>query len=157
MAKILPINTHPDEFLRNKTKDLSLEEVSSSEIQSFIDDLVLTMRKKDGIGLAAIQVGKLQSITAIDTKDEVLILINPKIVSKSLLKSASEEGCLSLPGIYGIVSRPKNIRVNGLSREGKEINMKMKGLLSRVTQHEIDHLNGILFIDKAKKITRGNV
>ena len=154
MTKILPIRTHPDKFLRNKTQDLSLDEIKKPETQSFIKDLVLTMKNKEGIGLAAIQVGVLKSIIAINTKDKTLVIINPKIANKSLLKSTSEEGCLSLPGIFGIVRRPKNIRVTGLSKDAEKINLKMKGLLARIAQHEIDHLNGALFIDHISSLKR---
>ena len=150
MAKILNILTHPNKFLRQKTRDLDNDEINSHQTQSFIDDLVLTMDKKDGIGLAAIQVGNDLSICAINTKDQPLVLINPKITYSSIRKSTTEEGCLSIPGVYKNVTRPKIIKISALDKTGKPLNMKMKGMLARVAQHEIDHLNGVLFIDKAK-------
>lgn len=151
MPKLYNIITHPNKFLRQNTEDINIDQIKTDEIQNLIDSLIFTMKKKDGIGLAAIQVGINKSIVIINSKDEPLVLINPKIISKSFRKTTMEEGCLSVPNVYGAVKRPKNIKINAYDSNGQEINEKYTGLISKIIQHEIDHLNGILFIDKAIK------
>jgi peptide deformylase len=128
-----------------------------------IDDTVINIAKdlKDtlnedegGIGLSAPQIGVLKRIILIDFKTDdftPILLLNPKIVKK-MGRSESTEGCLSYPGYEGIVIRPKRIIVTGINLEGKEVTYKADGLLSNAFCHEIDHLNGILYMEKAKKL-----
>lgn len=114
-----------------------------------------TMLKKDGIGLAGNQVSVLKRLIAVNTKDGALVLINPKISRKSFKKEESEEGCLSLPDTYGIVRRHQKITVSAYTQDGDRVKLKTTGMFARVIQHEVDHLNGILFTDRAKKMTKG--
>lgn len=113
-----------------------------------------TMLKKEGVGLAAPQTGKNLRIIVINSKDGVIGAINPKIVKKSWARVLGREGCLSLPGIFGQVKRHKNITVNYYDIDGKKIKLTAQGMMARVLQHEIDHLDGILFTDKAVNIEK---
>ena len=117
-----------------------------------LDDMIETMRAADGVGLAAPQVGVLRRIVVIETPDEGLIeLINPKIIAFAG-EQESEEGCLSIPGRWGITRRPMYVTVKAMNREGEEIEVKGAGLLAKALCHEIDHLDGKLYIDKAIKM-----
>lgn len=152
---ILNILKHPNPALRQKSKEVSVSDIKKPEIQKFIKALTHTMVVKDGIGLSAPQVGKLMRIIAINKKEGSFVLINPKIVRKSWKKNEGEEGCLSLPGIFGLVKRNSKIKVCFYDKTGEKIILKTDGLFARVIQHEFDHLEGVLFIDKTKKITKG--
>ena len=118
-------------------------------ITCLIDDMIETMRHADGVGLAAPQVGVLRRIVVIETPDEGLFeLINPKIIAFAG-EQESEEGCLSVPGRWGVTRRPMHVTVRALNRKGEEIEVKGTGLLAKALCHEIDHLDGKLYIDKA--------
>ncbi|MEW5805715.1 MAG: peptide deformylase [Patescibacteria group bacterium] len=126
------------------------------EIRQLVRQMKKTMKESRGIGLAAPQVGVNLQIFVAQTyyQDEgyqgkLYAIINPKIVSLSKQTDKMEEGCLSLPKIYGEVERPKKITIEGLDEMGKKIKIKASGLLAKIFQHEIDHLNGILFVDKS--------
>lgn len=152
MSKILPILKTPSPLLRRKSGEIKKEKILEKKFQNFCSDMTKTMKEKDGVGLAAPQVGEDIRLIVINEKNGPLCMINPKIIKKSLLKEWDEEGCLSVPGIYGKVKRNKNLSCEYLDKEGKKNKIKANGLLARVIQHEIDHLDGILFIDKAKDI-----
>ena len=154
MASLL-LKIHPDSVLRRKAEPIKAIELHKPELQQLFLDMEQTMDDNDGIGLAAPQVGKSIQLAVIKTKDGALALANPKITRFSLRQEFGEEGCLSIPGVYGSVKRSRTIRVRALDRRGKKLNFKASGLFARVIQHEIDHLNGILFIDKAVEITMG--
>ena len=146
----------PDPILRKKS--LPLEKVDN-ELRKLMDEMLATMYKAPGIGLAAVQVGILKRVIVIDiTKEEQkknpLFLINPEITFKSKDTSTFEEGCLSLPGHFAEIERPAKCHVNYLDYNGKEKNLKADGILATCVQHEIDHLNGILFIDYSSKLKK---
>ena len=146
----------PDPILRKKS--LPLEKVDN-ELRKLMDEMLATMYKAPGIGLAAVQVGILKRVIVIDiTKEEQkknpLFLINPEITFKSKDTSTFEEGCLSLPGHFAEIERPAKCHVNYLDYNGKEKNLKADGILATCVQHEIDHLNGILFIDYLSKLKK---
>lgn len=148
----LPIVTLPDASLRKRSVEVKPEEIQEPAFQAWLDDLVETMHVADGIGIAAPQVGRgIRVYVAVDGKTPH-ILINPEVKGKSWRRVDGEEGCLSVPGKYGIVSRHRAFHVRALDREGKMVDYKAKGFFARVLQHELDHLDGILFIDKAKKV-----
>src|SRR3989339_1328537 len=151
----LPLKIHPDSMLRRKADTVKATELRKPELQQLFLDMVETMDDNDGIGLAAPQVNKSIQVAIIKTKEGALVLVNPKITRFSLRKELGEEGCLSIPGVYGTVKRSRNIRVHALDKRGKRINFKAAGLFARVIRHEVDHLNGILFIDKTVEITMG--
>jgi peptide deformylase len=148
---ILDIVTHPDDRLRKKSKIIEKQDIQTKKFQGFIVDLIDTMHEKDGIGLASPQVGISQRVVIINTKDGALALINPEIVKKSWTQETEEEGCLSVPNVFGLVKRPKSIKVKALDKDGQPMEFAAKGLFARVIQHELDHLDGVLFIDKMKK------
>ena len=152
MSKILNIIIYPNPILLKKAGEVKKEKMRSLEIKELCLSMVKTMLKKDGIGLAAPQVGKSSRIIVVNIKEGQIIMLNPKINRKSLLKEWGEEGCLSVPGVFGEVKRHKKIACEYFDMSAKKIKLKAEGLLARVIQHEIDHLDGILFVDKAKNV-----
>ena len=134
----------------------------TSELKQLVDDMLDTMYDAPGIGLAAIQVGVPQRVITVDTagKDEPrapLALINPEILWSSEETSTYEEGCLSIPDYYELVERPAKVRVRFLDRDGSTKEMEADGLMATCLQHEIDHLDGRLFIDHISKLKRDRV
>lgn len=147
---MLKIIIHPNENLRKKS--VNVADVSNDKIQKLIPEMMQIMADKDGVGLAAPQIGENIRLVVIRYKDNDLVIINPKFLKKSLLKDWGEEGCLSVPGKFGEVKRCKSVTVKYLDDRGVEQKLKANGLLARIIQHEIDHLDGILFIDRAKNV-----
>ena len=146
----------PDPILRKKSDYL---EKVDDELRILMDDMLETMYAAPGIGLAAVQIGILKrliviDITKNDEKKDPLFLINPKIISKSSNTSTYEEGCLSLPGHFAEIERPAECHLKYLDYDGNQKNLKAEGLLATCIQHEIDHLNGILFIDYLSKLKK---
>jgi len=141
---------------KNKTlrqKSLPVRHINS-DVRTLIQQMKKVMEENNGVGLAAIQIGEPTRIVICELNDKFYTFINPEITKFSQETSVMEEGCLSLPNIYGEVERPKKISLKAINFNGKKIKIKAFGLLARVIQHEIDHLDGILFIDKAKNITK---
>lgn len=141
------------ELLRRKSASLTDAEIDDKKTQKLINDLIAQLEQIDGAGLAAPQVGYLQQIIVVHKEytphHEYMILLNPRLASASRKTRVMEEGCLSIPQVWGMVARPVKVRVKAKSRTGVPMDIKAKGLLARILQHEIDHLQGILFIDKA--------
>lgn len=135
-----------DEILKKKSREV---ENIDEKIQILIDDMLETMYKFNGVGLSAVQVGILKRVIVIDIDDGTgpKILINPKII-KTKGEHEVEEGCLSFPNQYAKLIRPKEVTVEALDRNGKKITIKAKELLAQALCHEIDHLDGIVFVDK---------
>ena len=135
-----------DEILKKKSRDV---ETIDDKIQTLIDDMFDTMYKYNGVGLSAVQVGVLKRVVVIDVEDETgpIVLINPKI-TKTKGEHEVEEGCLSFPNQYAKLIRPKEVTVEALDRSGKKITIKAKDLLAQAIAHELDHLDGIVFVDK---------
>ncbi|HEX6306782.1 MAG TPA: peptide deformylase [Longimicrobiales bacterium] len=126
-------------------------------IRTLIADMFDTMYAEEGVGLAAPQVGVGQRVIVIDPRDEDIepfALLNPEIVEFSADRERDEEGCLSIPGLKEIVERPRSVRVEALDREGRPVSIAADGLLARILQHEVDHLDGILFVDRVSAIKR---
>lgn len=163
MPRLLPIITLGHPTLQQRSKEVA--NIDSAPIQKLIDDMIYTMYEKDGIGLAAPQINQPHRITVLvpdpekpqrykEKKDKALVLINPTILKHSLLKGPSEEGCLSVPGIFGIVKRWKTVEIGYYDRDGVQKKLKASNLLAKCIQHEIDHLDGILFVQKSEKLFR---
>ena len=135
-----------DEILSKKSREV---EVIDDKLQILIDDMIETMHKYNGVGLAAVQVGILKRVIVIDLYDDKgpIKLINPVII-KEKGEQEVEEGCLSFPNKYAKMIRPKEVTVEALDENGKKIKIQGKDLLAQALAHEIDHLNGIVFIDK---------
>ena len=130
------------------------------KIKNIIEQMFFTMYEEKGIGLAATQVNIHKRIIVIDVsenKDKRIFLINPEILSLSDDIDTMEEGCLSVPGFYENVSRPKTVKVSSLDYDGKQIEIEANGLLSTCIQHEIDHLNGRLFVDHISSLKRSRI
>lgn len=145
-----PVFKIPDPVLRGKA--LQVEKLSK-KTGFLIDDMMRAMREANGIGLAAPQLGILQRIIVIAPDGfRPTALINPRIV-KAEGSATGEEGCLSIPGLYGDVTRPAIVEVAALDRKGRELVFELEGMPAKVVQHEIDHLDGILFIDKVDQAT----
>lgn len=151
------ILTHPNPNLRHRSEEVSIEEVKTPEFQEFADAFAAFMVKADGIGLAAPQIGIKKRVIAVQEKELISVYINPEIIKASKVTQDNEEGCLSVPEVYGMVERPKRIKVRAIDRLGRKTEFDISGFPAAVIQHEIDHLDGILFIDKVKEITRGKV
>ncbi len=146
----------PDPILRQKSE--SLEKVDD-ELRVLLDDMLETMYAAPGIGLAAVQVGVLKRLIVIDISKEKekknpLFLINPEIISRSKNTSIYEEGCLSLPGHFAEIERPAECQIKFIDYNGKKKELRANGLLATCIQHEVDHLNGVLFIDYLSKLKK---
>ena len=146
----------PDPILREKSSPL---EKVDNELRKLMDDMLETMYSAPGIGLAAVQVGILKRLIVIDISKEdekknPKFFVNPEIIYQSNKTSTYEEGCLSLPGFYAEVERPTECHINYLDYNGKRKKLEADGLLATCIQHEVDHLNGVLFIDHISKLKR---
>lgn len=150
---LLHLVYYPSPFLRKTSAPVLHYDFKN--FKTLIEDMAETMAHHNGIGLAAPQIGKNIRLVMIKTQEGILTLINPEIIKSSRKKETSEEGCLSIPGTFGLVERSMTIKISALLSNGKKIIFHGDGLFSRVIQHEIDHINGILFIDRTSRITRG--
>ena len=155
---IKKILTEPDPFLRQKSQDV---DIVDNQIRKIMDDMLDTMYAAPGIGLAAIQIGILKRIIVIDLSKEEekkpLYFVNPKIISKSNNNSTYEEGCLSVPGQFAEIDRPDRCHINYLDYNGEQQELNTEGLLATCIQHEMDHLEGILFIDYLSKLKQNYI
>jgi len=145
----LKIVEYPNPVL-TKVAEL-IQDVKKPAIQKLITNMLETMEANNGVGLAAPQIGKSIRLCVIRVDKKTYILLNPRITYKSYLKEVCDEGCLSFPGKFIPVKRHKKVRAKALNEKGEEIVIKAEGLLSRALQHEIDHLDGKLFIEKEVK------
>lgn len=160
MDNIFTVNNKKEEkFLRRKTPEFDFSKFSKSEIRKVVQEMRIIMKKAQGRGLSANQVGfnwRMFIAEFYDEKGKIKFynIFNPAIVKIFPQNVILREGCLSVPDIWGMVERPKQIVLEGFDRNEKKIKLKVWGWTARVFQHEIDHLNGILFIDRTKKIFR---
>lgn len=164
-------NKKEEKFLRQKTAGFDFSKSDKKEISELVKNMRETMAKAEGIGLSANQVGLNARLFVArvpsgpikrDENKKIIMpsassmkfyaIFNPEIIKFSEEKIEMEEGCLSVPGYYGLVERPEKIILSGQDKNGKKLKIKAWGILARVFQHEIDHLNGILFIDRTKKV-----
>jgi peptide deformylase len=154
---IREIVTVPNEVLRRKARPVT---DFGPELQTLIDDMVETMRVAPGVGLAAPQVGISLRVIVIEFGDEedeelpakLYMVVNPEIQRQSREQVLGTEGCLSIPGLAGDVQRAEEVTVKGVSRRGQPMKIKASGWLARIFQHEIDHLEGVLFTDRAEQV-----
>ena len=156
---IRELTTFPEEVLRQKAQPV---EVFNEDLEKLIDDMVETMREAPGVGLAAPQIGISKRIIVVEFGDEeddtlpkqLYVMINPEIVKQSRDAVPGIEGCLSVPGFIGNVNRSSVVTVRGQDIHGKPIKVRAQGWLARIFQHEIDHINGVLYTDRAEDIWR---
>lgn len=157
---LLEILEYPDPRLRTKAEPLSLEEIHDSALQRQIDDMLETMYDAPGIGLAASQVDFHKRLVVIDVSDEgddPMVFINPEVTPLTEELETMKEGCLSVPGFYEEVTRPERVRINAVGRDGKAFEMIAEGLLAVCIQHELDHLEGKLFVDYISPLKRNRI
>lgn len=147
----LTVLTNPDPRLRQRATEVDGATLARLRDDGFIDQLVTTMREEDGVGIAAIQVGVPYRIIVVREGRTSRVYANPKVTSRSIRTAVDTEGCLSVPGVIGLVRRSKSVTVRALDINGKLVTRKAKDLEARIFQHEVDHLDGILFIDRAIK------
>ena len=148
----LTIRLYPDPALRRQAEPI---EQITDEIRALADQMVETLVKRVGYGLAAPQVGVSKRLIVVDVEDDLYVLANPEIIEASDERVVGAEGCLSFPGVEAEVERARRVRLRGLTMDGEEITIEAEELLARVFQHEIDHLSGVLFIDylgRAKRV-----
>ena len=155
MSKELTIITHPNPILRKKSLEVAADAIKTPTIQELLKDMEETMKKKDGAGLAAPQIAKNIRIIVVNYNDKTFFLINPKITKKSWARETEEEGCLSVLNekgeiIYAPVERHKKISCIYFDEKGQIKKIAAEKIFARILQHEIDHLDGILFIDRIK-------
>ena len=156
------IVTLPDPVLRRKARAVT---TFDKKLQTVIDDMIETMRAAPGVGLAAPQVGISERLIVVEyyqnekaeeaedeTKKKVWVVLNPEIIKASEEKVMGVEGCLSVPNLVGEVERHAAIQVKGLNRRGQPMRVKAQGWLARIFQHEVDHLNGVVFTDRATRV-----
>ena len=148
----------PDQDLRIKAKPV---ETFDDELKTLTDDMFETMHSVDGIGLAATQIGVAKQVAVIDIspeKNEPLVIVNPAIQILDPSKTEDyDEGCLSVPGFFEKISRPSDIKLTYQDLDGKKQEIKPEGLLTKVVQHELDHLNGRLFVDHISELKRRRI
>ncbi len=158
MSKKLKIVELGDKILRAKAKSVSIKDIKTKKFQNFCDDLIKTCDLNDGVGIASPQVEQGKRVFILwsrNTKKKKnvpelgpFVIINPKIISTSKKILKAYEGCLSIPGIRGIVPRYESVKVEFINREGKRVKTEFKKFPARIFQHEFDHLNGIVFLDR---------
>ena len=156
-APLLPIRIYPDPVLRKRARPVT--DSDTDEVRRLVPSLFATMYKAPGIGLAATQVGNLLRVMVLDVagKDEdpaPLVLINPEIITNSEETSTQQEGCLSLPEQYADITRPARVKMRYQDMQGIKQEIEADGLLSACLQHELDHLNGVLFVDHLSALKR---
>lgn len=144
------------DVLREKAAEIDPATLDA-DFQRLVDDMFETMYDAQGIGLAGPQVGVGRRVIVVDVKEDGIppfALVNPRLVQASEAMEKGEEGCLSIPGVSGVVNRPAEVVVEGLDRHGKPMRIEAGGLLARCLQHELDHLDGILFLDRLSPLKR---
>ncbi|HOE70836.1 MAG TPA: peptide deformylase [Brevefilum sp.] len=154
IRKIYP---YQEAVVRQKAQPV---EVFDEDLQTLIDDMIETMREAPGVGLAAPQIGVSKQLIVVEFGNEddeaipeqLFVLANPEIVQQSEEQVSGIEGCLSVPGFVGEVARSQVVTVRGQDRQGKNLKIRAQGWLARIFQHEIDHLNGVLYTDRAEQI-----
>lgn len=147
---VLDIKKAGEKVLKEKAQPVAKID---RKIKKLVDDMLETMYDADGVGLAAPQVGVSARIVVLDVGEGPIELINPELIEKEGCELGAE-GCLSIPGIYGEVERYAKVTVEGLNRTGKKVRITGEGLLARALQHEIDHLEGVLFIERAQSLSK---
>jgi peptide deformylase len=150
---LLPLHLLGSPVLRERSAEVS---AIDDEVRQFVDDLFETMHAAKGVGLAANQVGVARRVAVVETEDEKLVLINPEILEAEG-RDTAEEGCLSIPKVYADVTRPDKIVLEATDREGNRYTKTLDGLAARAVQHEIDHLDGILFVDHLGLLKRKRI
>jgi peptide deformylase len=149
-----PVVKDPTPSLRQRSQEVEVSEIQTPEFQAYLDKLIRTMLVEDGVGIASPQVGRNIRAIVVNMPNGPECFMNPELLKKSDAMVDSEEGCLSVPGKYGLVKRHKKATLRAINRHGRKIEIELKAFPAIIFQHEIDHLDGILFIDKADKVVK---
>ncbi|TAK96933.1 peptide deformylase [Patescibacteria group bacterium] len=151
-TKAKKIKVYPAPVLRGKSQ--KVKDPLDAAVQKLVQSMIVTMDEANGLGLAAPQVGEALRLCVVRENETIYVLINPQLTAKSKQKIIMEEGCLSFPGKFFPIERPETVKVRYTDESGKKVKAKASGLLARAFQHEIDHLDGVLIIDRAKKMPK---
>lgn len=151
MPRKLTVLTIPDKRLRQRANEVNVATLARLRDEGLFDALIATMVGADGVGIAATQVGIPHRVIVVLEGKTPRVYVNPEITSRSVRTAVDTEGCLSVPGVIGLVRRARSVTVRALNPDGKPVVRKAKDLTARILQHEVDHLDGILFIDRAIK------
>ena len=151
MPNILRVLTVPDKRLRIPAAPVDAQTIRRLRDDGLFEALVATMHAENGVGIAATQVGVPYRVIVVLEGSTPRVYLNPEITTHSVRTAVDTEGCLSVPGLIGLVRRAKSVTVRALNANGKPVTKKAKDLIARIFQHEVDHLNGILYIDRALK------
>jgi len=155
MKEILKLeNKEQAKFLRKKTQQFDLGRYSPEEVRSLVARMRKIMEEANGIGLAANQVGLSERVFVAQWDDKFYAIFNPKLSKPSKEKEEIEEGCLSIPGKFGMVKRPASVLLTGQSSTGKNVKIKAWDMLARIFQHEVDHLDGKLYVDRMSRFKK---
>lgn len=146
---------YTEKSIHQPSLELTVDDVMAGKLKTLIKNMRDTMGQENGIGIAAPQIGDNRRVIIVETKNGPLVVINPRLTGRSILKDVQDEGCLSVKGIFGTVRRHRSLLVSGIDEQGRPMKLRARGLLARIFQHEVDHLNGILIIDRMKKVTQG--
>lgn len=156
MPDIFRIVTYKEPSIRERSIEVPAEKITTKEFQDFLDKLYKTFEsQRNAAGLAAPQCGVNQRVVIVQIGREAKVMVNPELTKISTAEVETEEGCFSVPNVYGLVTRPKRVSVKFIDRHGRRAELDVKKIEAVAVQHEIDHLDGILFVDKATKITQG--
>ncbi|MBU2566294.1 peptide deformylase [Patescibacteria group bacterium] len=155
MNDTFEVLTYKSPSVRERSIEIAQKDITTKEFQDFLNKLIKTMEVEDGVGIASPQIGINKRVVIVTLGRQVMALINPEITKFSDTLIETEEGCLSVPKVYGLVERSKKIHLKALDRHGRRFETDLKNFDSVVVQHELDHLDGILFVDKTHKITKG--
>jgi peptide deformylase len=147
----LEMRTFGDPVL--KTRAAPVEDFDDA-LERLAEEMLATMREQEGVGLAANQVGRLKRILVVAVEDDEYVLVNPVIEEASETTTSGPEGCLSIPGIQVVVERPTVIKISGRDVSGEPTEIEVEGLLARIFQHEVDHLDGVLILDRTDRASR---
>ncbi|MBI3956689.1 MAG: peptide deformylase [Candidatus Kerfeldbacteria bacterium] len=150
-----PVLHYPDERLRIATRPVDDREFGTTELSELVAEMTATMRALKGIGIAATQIGVNKALAVIELDDGPMAIANPTVRNAAKRLEVQEEGCLSVPGVFGLVNRAATLTLIARTIDGKPFRIKADGLFARVIQHETDHLNGRLFIDRCHEVTDG--
>ncbi len=152
-----PVTQYTVPSIRAASAEVPLEELRAGKLGKLLRDMLETMRKENGVGIAAPQIGVNRRVIIVDLPEGPLSIINPVLSKHSLKRETLEEGCLSVKGVFGPVQRHSSVHVTGYTDTGEHFAMTAKGFAARIFQHEVDHLNGTLFIDRAQRISQGAI
>jgi len=153
--KTVPVLHYPNKNLRSRAAIVEDFFFGTKELHALLETMTSTMRKLRGIGIAAPQIDVAKQVVVIELQDAPLIVINPRIQNPAKRLEVDEEGCLSVPGVFGHVNRAAHLSLTAYDEHGTQYSLKAHGLFARVIQHEVDHLHGHLFIDRCHHLTSG--